>query len=269
MWVCLARWREAFCRCPVVCSCLSVCSKESTNCYHRKDFLTDALIRISGISNSVGTCHSFTWIRRADLDVDRYGQPESNYVDMPSPNDVVLLARQYLHVAELNQKPLVAIPEARGNRLVHRDTPVRLLARREYNSEQKRELGKTADLVSAFPYHLHRAASYLRSLVAGTTHLGKSARPALHFTPPHSETATVAWIAPPNAIEPPEAAKIVTISPVSSKAAFGRRYGRGRGSLSAHRVTERPPDLALVEGAVGSIAVGAHGDLVPLDDEPE
>ena len=116
-----------------------------------QDRLADCLFKISGMGNSVGTCHSFAHLRRSTVDVQKYGAIESSFTDAPDPDDVVMLPRKYMHMDQLNQPPVVILPKARFLLMLGREDPMRTVPRLIYNKKTERGLVENSREGSRIP----------------------------------------------------------------------------------------------------------------------
>ena len=237
------------------------------SCRDWKDYFNAALVRISGIGNSTGAAHSFTFMKRRDYHIDTHGQPTSAFSDSASPDDVLMLPRKYIHSSDLCQPPLVAMPAGRIDRLRSQAAP-RILPRNVYSKDQRDGLLASASKLDEFPFHLTEAAEYLRQLAGGhvpldtsSTRLDVAPLPTILF-PTSLPTAISKFEPPINLIEPPDAVKLITAKAVRDKAMLETKRKRGRGKLSTETADAAPP-LSMVDVAdVGVDCVDEHGDIV-------
>ena len=238
-----------------------------------KDLLAECCVHIAGMGGSVGSCHSFTWLKRQSVDTDRYGQISSAFTDIQHPEDVVVLVRKYMHTKELNQPPLVALPRARFEKLLTRTDPIGIVPRLVYTEKQKKDLRATAALLTQFPYRLQAAGAYLESLADGSrdywTPFRATALVQLATAIRVNPADHAIWIAPPNCIEPLADAKRLTAVPVVHKRSLlNKRRRTGRGRMSANTATDGPvpPELNPLHGQValpnGIEEVLPDGDLI-------
>jgi hypothetical protein len=221
-------------------------------------------VAVRGHGQSQNTAHSFTWLCRSSIDEERWGQVTSQFHDPADPHDAVLLVRKYMHVGELAQPPLVAMPARRLVQL-REGAPSQFVERLKYNRDQRTALQKTADILEQFPYHLSRAAAYLRGLAVGDDQAWCPLPPTTtvdFLSPSLPSTALVVWKAPPNLIEPPESAKLVqAVHRRSDERRAPKRPGRGRMNPQQSAQVE-PPPMCRGEGDANMPAVGLYGDLV-------
>ena len=224
-------------------------------------------VAVSGHGQSQNTAHSFTWVCRSNLDEERWGQVTSQFHDPADPHDAVLLVRKYMHVGELAQPPLVAMPARRLAQL-REGAPSQFVERLKYNRDQRTALHKTADILEQFPYHLSRAAAYLRALAVEDDQAWCPLPPTTtvdFLCPALPSTALAVWKAPPNLIEPPESAKLVqAVHRRSDERRAPKRPGRGRMNPQQAAPME-PPPMCRGEGDANMPAVGLYGDLVGVD----
>ena len=237
--------------------------------YDFQDILNETCIKLAGFGGSVGAAHSFCFVRRAHLDIAKYGVPKSQFSEPPNPDDVCLLVRKYMHVQELSQEPLVALTAAAVNRVRLRVPHLATVPRLEYSAKQQAELKTTADKLIQFPFRLHRAAKFLYALAEGTTHVGIVAPPMpriLSLRPFDSDVlSVVGWVAPTNLIEPPEKVKLVTATPVRNKKQLARKRGKlNSGKLKPLRGGHEPMGLGRLHGVVGLPEVAEYGDIVEV-----
>ena len=232
--------------------------------YDFKCVLNESCVKLAGFGGSVNAARSFCFVRRASLDVSQFGEPESEFAEAPNPNDVCLLVRRYLHVAELSQAPIVVLPASRASRVRNALASIGVLPRLGYSPKQQSDLEKTASVLCQFPFRLERAAVYLRKLAAGKTHEGVAvpSAPSVLCVRPSDPQPMVAWVAPTNLIEPPAAIKIVSAKPVASKKQLeGKRKRDLHGRMKPVRGGCEPKGLDVVHGIVGLPEVGAYGDI--------
>ena len=113
---------------------------------------------------------------------------ESEFGTAPHPHDIVLLTKMYLGSTELSQAPTLCVPHDYLQQL-HQDGPQEVVARTPLSSTLIEKFTITANVVSASPYCMTKAAEYLQNL-ADTS--GKC------FEPP-----AIGWIRCPDRIEEP------------------------------------------------------------------
>ena len=229
------------------------------------NWFAECMVSITGMFGSVGSAHSFVFVRRGSYDAQQYGQPDNNFNELPLDGDVVLIPRKYMHSAGVCQQPLVVLPRARLQQFV--DGPVRrpgIAPRLVYSADQKKSLKQTADRVSEFPFLLLEASAYLHALADGATNFWATEPHAISvctFEQPQLARRIDApghWLVPANTIEPPQTARTLKARPVAKKYVRTRKKGRGR--MSAQVADAAPPPLADAGGVV--YAIDVDGDIV-------
>ena len=228
------------------------------------EWFGEALVKISGMSRSVGSAHSFQFMRRSAYNAVEYGEPVNEFADEPCVDDVLIVCRKYISSPDLCQAPFVALPFRRAQAFRESgitSPPVAL--RLSYSEDQKKELRKTAARLSEHPFNLHNAARYLRSLADGSKEFWSSDPPKVDFSLTLDNADNMDLSVPlfacrfepaSNTVEPTMHARIVRATPAPKKFVRKRKLGRGRMSASA------APDCPVAES--DNEDVDANGDFI-------
>ena len=230
------------------------------------EWFAEAMVHIEGMAHSVGAAHSFTFTRRQTYELGKYGAPTSQFNDPSHANDVILIPRKYMASNELCQTPLVVMPYHRLQ--MFRDSGIvspPIASRLVYSDTQRKELKKTAKLITQYPFNLRDAANYLESLANGTPEFWSPPPPSVDHTlsmPTDGvdDDIDASMIHFAASIEPTSTARPLKARPRTTK--FKRKHKLGRGRMSAC-----PPPPQSGEGpptrvAIGDIAVNADGDFI-------
>ena len=100
------------------------------------DCVAECLVSIKGVSGSVGTAHSFVWLKRQDYSIEKYGEIKSDFVEATHPCDVILICRKYVSSSKPCQHSLLALPFARVNFLRETGRRPAVKSRLKYSLEQ-------------------------------------------------------------------------------------------------------------------------------------
>ena len=129
--------------------------------------------QVKGLAATAGdkeTCHSWQFVSASSVDeicganttveVTHSGWDKDDL----QPDDVVLIAKKYVHSTSAAQQPLLFLPHAVANRLSV-DT-LRWNTPNVFSDRTCKEFLKTAKAVGSHPWYLSRAQNYLESLIA-------------------------------------------------------------------------------------------------------
>ena len=163
---------------------------------------------------------------------------ENPFTDVAEhPCAVVLLVKQYMSSSQMSQWPQVCFPFSSLEYLPESAISklrCSLLPREGFSERQQREFSKTAGLVEQPPWHLHRAAKYLRELLHNnkTTHDNHRA-PDIHWVFEDTGGCAPRQIIDDPAIVFDTSFAVTTPVPVIVQGGLlnnrGGRRGRGRG----------------------------------------
>eukprot|EP00971_Amphidinium_carterae_P352669 6492697-Amphidinium_carterae.3 len=133
-------------------------------------------------------CHVFHFVRRVDLPNQSWVREKVPEVDHgvfaslgleENDYDIILLTRAFMHSESLLQAPLLFLPAAMARNL-NLMGPTTTVPLNNINDREKQEYRKTAKLLRADPWQMHRAAEWLEELVDNNTE-GKHALPLLEL----------------------------------------------------------------------------------------
>ncbi len=162
----------------------------NTGAWNWQKWLRGLGVRLTGLAPTTrapDVCHCWRFVRRRDLArhvspgvEDLLVVPQEFASDPVTPNDCILLLKQWVCSTELSQEPLLVLPAARLDRLDPTDS-IEPVPRNTLTDQARREYKKTAARFGDAPWNLTDAETYLREWVKRNEDGEKDSPGAVNF----------------------------------------------------------------------------------------